>query len=75
MKNPPKVRLELASIGVFTYFNEAYNRFYIKALNQARNLQDALAAQEVIWEAILQEKRFSRKKSTCKLICVLGDVA
>ena len=54
MKYPPKVRLEFASIEVFTYLDEVYDRFDIKALNQARNLQDASAAQEVIWDVIMQ---------------------
>ena len=35
-------------------------RVDIKALNQAQNSQDALAAQAVIWDALMQEKRFTR---------------
>ena len=36
------------------------DRVDTNALNQAQNSQDALAAQAVIWDAIMQEKRFTR---------------
>jgi hypothetical protein len=60
MRIPPKVRLEFTSIEIITYLEEVCDRVDINALNQAQNSQDALAAQAVIWDAIMQEKRFTR---------------
>jgi len=36
------------------------DRIDITGLNQARNAQDALAAQATIWDALMKEKRFTR---------------
>ena len=55
-----KVRLEFTSIEIITYLEEVCDRVDTNALNQAQNSQDALAAQAVIWDAIMQEKRFTR---------------
>jgi xylose isomerase len=60
MRIPPKVRLEFTSIEIITYLEEVCDRVDINALNQAQTSQDALAAQSVIWDAIMQEKRFTR---------------
>jgi len=54
------VRALTRSIEIITYLEEVCDRVDINALNQAQNSQDALAAQAVIWDALMQEKRFTR---------------
>ena len=54
------VRALTRSIEVITYLEKVCDRVDIAALNQAQNSQDALAAQAVIWDALMQEKRFTR---------------
>ena len=48
------------SIEIIKYLEEVCDRIDINELNQARNAQDALAAQATIWDAIMREKRLSR---------------
>ena len=55
-----KVRLKFASIKIITYLEEVCSLVEINALNQAQNLQDALAAQAGIWNALMEEKCFTR---------------
>jgi hypothetical protein len=54
------VRALTRGIEIITYLEEVCDRVDINALNQAQNSQDALAAQAVIWDALMQEKRFTR---------------
>jgi xylose isomerase len=54
------VRALTRSIEIIKYLEEVCDRIDITELNQARNAQDALAAQATIWDALMKEKRFSR---------------
>ena len=54
------VRALTRSIEIIKYLEEVCDRIDITELNQARNAQDALAAQATIWDALMKEKRFTR---------------
>jgi len=54
------VRVLTRSIEIIKYLEEVCDRIDITELNQARNAQDALAAQATIWNALMKEKRFTR---------------
>jgi len=54
------VRALTRSIEIIKYLEEVCDRIDINELNQARNAQDALAAQATIWDALMKEKRFTR---------------